>query len=107
LVFVAYPALSLALQRWAGISERLRRYQRRQELVNAFGVINAGQELVNAFGVINAGQELANAFGVINAGLELANAFGVIEERWDEENLATPFICGVLPHDIRAEAHDR
>jgi len=47
------PGLSLALQPWAAISERLRRYP----ISDRLGVM----ELANAFGVM----ELANVFGVI------------------------------------------
>jgi predicted outer membrane lipoprotein len=66
--------LSLRSNRWAEISERLRRIQplgRWLKLANAFGVFNrwaAGLKLANAFGVFNRwGRwlKLANAFGVL------------------------------------------
>jgi len=49
------PRVVAALQPWAGISQRLRRYYAGLELANAFGVITRGWNLANAFGVITRG----------------------------------------------------
>jgi len=62
------PGLSLALQPWAEISQRLRRFQTGLKLANASGVFQTGLKLANASGVFQTGLKLANAFGVFKLG---------------------------------------